>query len=135
MEIKITRLITDLTPSEISGSIAERGKNAAEETWANANAAAAETPLMTEEERKAAREWFREFGAWSKEELEAMSGTEIDALLLQYAAGDVREAQSLCPGDGLGEIDWEAAEKLSEEGTIGGRIYASGNDLYIYVGS
>lgn len=134
MEIKITRLITDLTPSEISGSIAERGKNAAEETWANANAAIAETPLMTEEERKAAREWFGEFGAWSDAELEAMPGTEIDALLLQYAAGDLREAQSLCPGDGLGGIDWEDAEKLSQEGTIGGNIFASDDDLYIQLG-
>jgi hypothetical protein len=133
-EVNVTRLITDLDPAEISGSIAERGKNAGPETWANAKAAATEAPLLDPADRDAVRGFFQGFGAWEPEEIAAWTDAELDALVLQYAAGDLREVQSLCPGDGLGGIDWEEAEALSEAGTIGGRLFAYGDDLMIYIG-
>jgi hypothetical protein len=135
MEVDVTRLINEVDPSEISGSIAERGNNAGPETWANALEATADEPLLTtEDERDNARDFFKGFGAWSKEEIAAWSDNDIDALILQYAAGDLRELQSCAPGDGLGDIDWDKAEHLQSEGTCGGSLYVSGDKLYIYIG-
>jgi hypothetical protein len=47
----------------------------------------------------------------------------MNTLILQVAAGDLRELQSLCPGDGLGDVDWKEAEYLAEKGTIAGRLF------------
>lgn len=131
LEVIVTRLITEIDPSEISGSIAERGANAGPETWANAVEATVEEPLLKPEERAQARKFFKEFGAWDADEIKAWSDNELDALVLQYAAGDLRELQSLAPGDGLGDIDWDMAEELSAEGTCSGSLFVSGDDLYV----
>lgn len=134
MEIDVTRLIDDLDPAELSASVAERGKNAGPETWANAVAAATDSAVLAPDERDNARDFFRGFGAWDDEEIAAWSDAELDALVLQYAAGDLREVQSLCPGDGLGGIDWEEAEELAHAGTIGGSLFPHGDQLLIYLG-
>jgi len=135
MEIDVSRLINGVDPYDISGSQAERGANAARELWGNAVAAVKEPPLLTDDERAKARKWAREFGAWDDDEIAAWTSEEVDALVLQYAAGDLRELQSLCPGDGLGDIDWTEAEELSHAGTVGGNLFASDKTLYIYIGN
>jgi hypothetical protein len=128
--IDVTRLISDIDPIEFSASIAERGKNAGPETWANAKAEATERPLSIDD-REGVKEYFAGFGAWEREEIAAWSDSELDALVLQYASGDLREVQSLCPGNGLGDINWRKAEKLAHAGTISGNLYANGNQLFI----
>lgn len=130
-EINVNRLVNDIDPSELSGSIAERGKNAGPETWANAVECATESPLLTDDEREEARDYFRDFGAWSDEERAAWSNEELDALVLQYAAGDLREAQAICPGDGVGGIDWEDHQREAEAGTISGSLYEHNGELWI----
>lgn len=130
-DINITRLINDADPFAFSHSIAEGGKNAGPETWAAANAEAEERPLLDVGDRDAVRDFFAGFGAWGPEEIAAWSSAELDALVLQYASGDLREVQDLCPGDGLGGIDWAEAEELAQAGTISGRLYASGDELFI----
>lgn len=136
MEVDVSRLINEVDPFDISASVAERGKNVGQETWANAKEATAEEPLLkTDEERANAREFFKGFGAWDKEEIAAWSNNELDALILQYAAGDLRELQSCAPGDGLGDIDWNDAEEMAEAGTVGGSLYVAGDKLYVYIGN
>ncbi len=135
MEIDVTRLVTDLEPSDLSASVAERGKNAGPETWGNSVAAVTGAALMDDDEREEAREFFKGFGAWEADEIAAWSAEDVDALVLQYAAGDLREVQSLCPGDGLGDVDWDEAEKLAHAGTVSGSVYASGDRLYVYIGN
>jgi len=130
-EINITRLITDASPFDFSHSIAEGGKNAGPETWAAAKAEAQERPLLAPEEREAVRGFFAGFGAWEAEEIAAWSDDELDALVLQYASGDLREVQDLCPGDGLADVDWAEAEELAHAGTIGGNLFVSADQLYI----
>ncbi len=130
-EVNVNRLVTDLEPSDISASVAERGANAGSETWANSMKAVAEYPLLKENEREAVRGFFAEFGAWDEEEVAAWSDNELDALVLQFAAGDLRELQALAPGEGLGGIDWDEAEKLSQDGVCGGRLFVSGDELYV----
>ena len=131
LEVIVTRLINEVDPSEISGSIAERGNNAGPETWANAMEATADEPLLKPDERNAARKFFRGFGAWTEQEIAAWSDNELDAIVLQYAAGDLRELQSCAPGDGLGDIDWDEAERLQSEGTCAGSLFVHGDDLYV----
>lgn len=133
-EVIITRLIDDVDPAELSGSVAERGQNAGPETWANAKAEATERPLLDPADHDEVREFFKGFGAWDDDEIAAWSPADLDALVLQYAAGDLRILQDLCPGDGLGGIDWAEAEALSDAGTVSGCIYVSGDDLMIYIG-
>lgn len=128
-EVNITRLITKLEPAMISGSIAELGSDAARFTWNNAKEGAKR--LLKRDELEQVRNFFAEFGAWSRDELAHMPSIEIEALVLQYAAGDLREVQALCPGDGLGDINWTEAEALSEAGTISGRLFVSDDQLFI----
>ena len=134
MEVNVTCLLTgSFDPSDLSGSIAERGPDAAQETWRNSRDAARMAKLRFD--RDAARAFFADFGAWSRDELNYMSDSEISALVLQYAAHDLRELQDLCPGDGLGDIDWTEAERLAAAGTVSGALYAAGDDLMIYIGN
>lgn len=77
-----------------SGSVAELGENAGEITWNNALDESKKTPLLDSVGCIKAREYFEDFGAWSKEELAAMTDTEINALTLQYISGDIRELES-----------------------------------------
>lgn len=136
MYVDVSRLISEVAPFDLSASIAERGKNVGPETWANAKATATGTPLSIDaDDRDVARKWFAEFGAWDRDEIAAWSAAGVDALILQFAAGDLREVQSLCPGDGLGDVDWIEAERMAEEGTVPGRLYPEGERLMIYIGN
>lgn len=114
-DINVTRLIRTEDPMGFSASIAEVGPNAGPDTWANAKAAATNSPLAIVD-RDSVKEYFAGFGAWSREEIAAWSAAELDALVLQYAAGDLRELQGVCPGTGLGDIAWGHAEELAEAG-------------------
>ncbi|RWP84717.1 MAG: hypothetical protein EOR11_19855 [Mesorhizobium sp.] len=133
--IDVTRLVNDVDPFELSRSIAEAGKDAGSTSWRNATTEATERPLLAEGDREDVREYFKGFGAWDDEEIAAWSDSELDALVLQYAAGGLREVQSLCPGDGLADVDWQEAEALAERGTVGGNLYPQGDSLMIYIGT
>jgi hypothetical protein len=128
-EINVNCLVTNLEPSELSASIAERGPNAGKETWNNAKAATRALRLdagVIEE----LRDFFGEFGAWDDEERASWSHAEIKALTLQYCAGDLRELQSLCPGYGVGDIAWGEAERLAQEGTVSGNLFVHNGELW-----
>lgn len=135
MEINITKLVDLGDFAHFSASRAELGDNAAAETWSNAIDQAKARRILKPAEREAFRDYARDFGAWDDDEISAWSAYECDALLIQMVAGDMQEAESLCPGEGPGGIDWTAYETLSQEGTVSGRVYASGAKVYFYVGS
>lgn len=132
-EINVSCLIDDIEPSELSGSIAERGANAARETWSNAKAAARTTGIDLIDE-SAVRDYFRAFGAWDDEEIDGWPTEELRALILQEAAGDLRTVQSLAPGDGVAGVDWDRATVLADRGEIGGTLYpVAGGELWFSV--
>lgn len=135
MEIDITALAEEGDLFEFSASAAERGQNAGPETWANAKEEAKSSPLLTSEDQlNAWRDYTRGFGAWEDSEIDAWTPIECNALFIQFVSGDLRTAQELCPGDGPGDIDWEAYQKLSEDGTCSGNIYASDDQVFAHVG-
>jgi len=133
-EINVTKLATEGEMFDFSASRAERGQNAGPETWANAKAEAAERPILSDDDLDAFRDHVRGFGAWEAEEIAAWDATHCNALFVQMVAGDMRELENLCPGDGVAGIDWDEAQRLSEAGTVSGRIYANGGDVFYYLG-
>lgn len=126
-EIDVSCLINDVDPFVLSHSIAEAGEA---NKWSDALDVAKDHGLDISN-RKAVKRFFAGFGAWKRDEIAKWTDTELDALVLQYAAGDFRELQSLCPGRGLGGINWKKAEKLAERGTVGGNLFVHDNKLFI----
>jgi hypothetical protein len=74
-ELDVTHMIDDADDYPVmSGSIAELGSNASKITWNNSVAYGRNRPLLTTDElRDAARSHFREYGAWTQDEIAAWS--------------------------------------------------------------
>ena len=71
----------------------ELGEHAGEITWNRALVAARRWNLLDTPDKQAAfRAHVRGFGAWSDAEIEGFSSVELNALLIQLIAGDIREA-------------------------------------------
>jgi hypothetical protein len=136
MEINITRFFNDADAYEFSASRSERGDNAGQETWRNSLKQAEETPLLsTSEQLQEMRDYARETGAWTDDEIAEWSDSELNALFIQVVSGDMREIESLCTTDD-GETDWEEYERLANAGTISGSIFrADDGDVFYYLGS
>lgn len=136
MEVNITKFAKTADLPIISGSCAELGQDAARFTWNNAKEEARHNRVLRPDQYDEFRRWIKGFGAWSESEIAAWTHDECNALLLQFIAGDLRELQALAPSDEdeFG-IDWKEAERLSQEGTVSGRIFKGDDDqLYIYIG-
>lgn len=98
MEINITSLL-ELDCFNLSHSRAEGGENAGRNTWNASKEQADETALLdTEEKLQAMRDFVKSSGGWSKEEIAAWSNQELNALFLQWVAGDVRQCSAILPG-------------------------------------
>ena len=123
MEINITPL-ADMDAFPLSHSMMEGGENAGRNTWEASKRQADETPLLdTPEKLDAFRDWVRDHGAWSDEELAAWTPQEVNALFLQWIAGDVRDLGA----DTLDGIDWEEAEELQDAGQAPSNIWRDPN--------
>ena len=142
MEIEITSLL-ELDSFALSHSAYEGGENAGRNTWQASLSQAEETPLLdTPEKLQAMRDFARESGGWDAKERAAWSPQEINALFLQWIAGDVRQCPSLDqaygPDDGqfstadsLDEIDWPATIEMQIEGNAPSNLF-QGDDGKIY---
>jgi hypothetical protein len=132
MEIDVTKLIKSFDPYSISSSVWEMGDRVTQITWGNALDEAKAQPLLTTEEQlQAARDHFKGYGAWSGEELAAMTALEINALLIQDVAASVREFEHL--GDDGDIFDPEVIQAL-ENGDLSGRVYPVGDQAFFYLG-
>lgn len=128
MELNITSLMNRKHEMHYySASQAEYGSDAGRITWENAKDAAEEQPLVTTDEQIAeVKDYFREFGAWEDDEIDAWGVNEVNALLLQLIAGDIRERQHY---EDKGEM-----ERYEEN--LGGRIcQCDDNEFYYYIGN
>jgi hypothetical protein len=95
MEIDITTLL-EIDAFDLSHSIAEGGPDARRNTWKASVAMAEELqpPILdTPEKLEAMREFALSSGGWDAEEVAEWSDVEVNALFLQWIAGDTRE----CP--------------------------------------
>jgi hypothetical protein len=119
MNINITSL-ANMDAYDLSHSIAEGGNNAGRNTWNAAMNQAIITPILdTPEKLDAFRVWVSDCGAWSDEEIAAWTPQEVNALFLQWIAGDIRQLRA----DTLGSIDWEEASALQDAGQAPSSIW------------
>jgi hypothetical protein len=132
MEINITKFFKETAARDYSASAQELGQNAGTITWNNAVEDSPEYFMLDDDDK---REAFRKFveasGGWSESEINAWDDYQLNALLLQWIAGDIREADldQVCP-------DWAAYEEDSREGNIAGRVFLDeGGEIYFYIDS
>lgn len=98
MEIEITSLL-ETDQFALSHSAAEGGQSAGQDTWRASLDAAAETPLLdTPEKLQAMRDFALSSGGWDAEEIAAWSNHEVNALFLQWIAGDCRQCPAILEG-------------------------------------
>ena len=129
LEIDVSFLL-ETDASNFSASQAELGPNAGKITWANA-CEACRLINLTPEEILEAKEYIKTWGAWEHDEVDSWSEDETKALIVQYAAGDYREAESVAWDDTNWCIDWDEYEKQSHAGRISGNLFMSGEKLYL----
>lgn len=137
-EIDITHLFSDespFVPFDLSNNRATLGDHAARLTWnASKECAGIMAPLLDTEERKEDfRSFVKDCGAWTEDEIAAWDDTELEVMLLQWIAGDVREAFDDAD---FADWDWAQYEKDAEAGRVASRIW-KGTDgkLYFYIGN
>jgi hypothetical protein len=130
MEINITSFFNNARHADYSASVAEIGDNAGTITWRNALEDSPKWNLLdTEEKRDAFREYVKGFGAWSDDEIAGWSNVELNALFVQFVAGDVREGFER-DADNL----WENYYTLCEEGRVSGNLFRDDNgQIYYYL--
>lgn len=130
MEIDITTL-TDTDQFPLSHSRMEGGQNAGRNTWHASLEAAEDTALLdTPEKLHAMRDFARESGGWNEEEVDAWSDLEVNALFLQWIAGDCRECPAILDGITFDERDGEWYHSSDEEPDMETGPFESRSDAY-----
>lgn len=138
-ELDITRLFADesaFVPFDLSNNRVTLGDNAARLTWEASVQCSKDTvpPILdTEERREAFRSFVKESGGWSEGEIAAWSDTELNALCLQWIAGDIREAF----GDAdCADWDWADYQTRAERGSISSRLFKTDDSkIYFNIGN
>ena len=129
MELNISSFFATVTPCELSGSVAEIGVHAGALTRSASIRASVHHPLLnTDEEREAFRGWVESSGGWTEEEIAAWTDLELNALLLQWISGDLRE---MGVDDDTSGIDWADVERGQQEGQYPSNIFR-GDDGQVY---
>ena len=111
MQINITQFYNEACPMDYSASVAEIGFNAGLDTW-NAAKESDWNMLDTEEKRQSFRDWVKESGGRSQEEIGAWDNVEINALFVQWVSGDIREME------GLDIKDWQGYYDAGSQGLV-----------------
>ena len=128
MELEITKFFESCTPRKYSASKVELGDFAGQITWRNAlnDGKTMFNILDTAEKRKAFRAFVKSCGGWSDKEIQAWTNAELNAICLQWIAGDIRESMYLDNDP----VDWAAYEADENERhnifrSADGKIYFS----------
>lgn len=125
MEINITQFFHETCPRYYQASVAEIGADAGAATWQAAIDDSTDYMILdTAEKREAFRAFVKSSGDWNAEEIAAWNDTELNALFLQWIAGDIRDSMYLENSP----IDWAAYEKDENER----HSIFKGNDGEIY---
>lgn len=129
-EIEITALVTDtdspFVPFDMSNNRATLGDDAGRLTWQASKECGESIDLLNSPERiEAWKDWVRSSGGWNQEEIDAMPHADLNALLLQWIAGDIREAF----GDAdCADWDWTKYREDSEAGRISSTLFITEDD-------
>ena len=122
LELDITHMVEkdgDEMPL-LSGSVAELGPNAKILTWENSKRYAEAYPLLkTPEQIEEAKDYFKQFGAWSGAEITGWLASEVQTMVVQHIAARIREMEHFG--------NYEAFKRAAEQGSVSGEIY-NGDD-------
>lgn len=134
MKLLITEFFNNACPRDYAASVAEIGADAGKSTWRAACEDSSDYPLLDDDDKRAE---FREFvlssGGWSKEEVQEWTDTELNALCLQWIAGDVRQAGLSADSDA---DDWAQYVESAEQCRCSGNLFkADDGQIYFYIGS
>ena len=133
MDLNITQVFNAIAPRDYSASVAEIGASAGADTW---RAAIDDSPdfmlLDTDDKREAFKRLVRGYGAWSDAEIAAWSDVELNALLLQMIAADMREGDLSA---GVTAAGWARYLEASEAGEVSGAIFVTDGEIYYFLGS
>lgn len=121
MEVNITKFYNEACPKDYSASAAEIGQDAGPSTWRAAMDDAEDYNYITEENAEEFRAYIRSSGGWNREETNAFSMQQLNALFIQWISGDIREK---------GAETWEEYEKASELGVNIGSLFQVGDQVY-----
>ena len=125
MELNITNMMKDADEMQyLSGSVAELSDRAGQLTWDNSKRYAAESPLLKPEQVEEARDHFRDYGAWSDNEIDAWSESDVQALVTQEVAAEIREY--------LDYDNYADYQLAAEQGSASGRIYLSATGEWLF---
>lgn len=136
MELNISPFFKTAAPMDYSASQAEIGRDAGPSTWRAACDDSADNMLLDDDEkREAFRAFVQSSGGWTEEEIAAWSDIELNALCLQWIAGDMREPVGFELGPDTTAEQWADYEKQVSDGQISGRIFkGTDNEIYFYIG-
>lgn len=123
-ELDITDFFNSECPSDYCASVAEIGRSAGTDTWTAAIEASDDWDFIKEnaEIRQELRDHFKEYGAWSEDEINAWSDSELNALLIQDISGTMRDYLGAL-GENADAWDWKEYQKQSENGNLSGRLF------------
>lgn len=132
MDLDITDFYNNAVPQNYSASIAEIGEDAGTVTWRRACEDTSDYNLLdTDEKREEFRAYVKGFGAWTDEEIHKWSNTELNALCMQFIAGDIRDGPLANDSK-----NWEGYQEWVSEGQRSGNLF-KGDDgrIYYYIGN
>jgi hypothetical protein len=130
MEIEITSLVKN-DQFALSHSRHEGGDMAGRNTWQAALEQADDTPLLdTPEKLDAMRDFARASGGWDTEEIAEWSDQEVNALFLQWIAGDCRQCPCKLDGITFEDRDGEWYHSSEEEPDMETGPFESRSEAY-----
>lgn len=137
MELDITEFFRNVAPMDYSASVAEIGQDAGSQTWRAACEDSEDYPILdNEEKREAFRAFIRSSGGWNDAEITAMSDRDLNALCIQWIAGDMRNGGLHAD---MTAADWKDYQARAESGECSGSIFGGplsvDGQVYFYIGS
>lgn len=124
--VNITAFLAAECMRDYSASVAEIGAGAGRYTWSACTENAPAWNFIPAESLDYFRDWVQSSGGWTRAEIHAWSVDELQALCLQWIAGDVRQVGADNPA-----ADWEEIRADQESGRIPSSIYRA-DDGQIY---
>lgn len=132
MEIDITNFFNNECPKDFSASASEIGNNAGAYTWRAAMDTAEDYDFLdNDDKREEFRRHVKEYGAWTEEEIARWTNTELNVLLIQMIAGDMREGDLEA---GANADDWRDYHARCALGNCNSNIFKTGDVIYYSFG-
>lgn len=125
MEIDVTKYVEEIDCFDFSASAAEMGQNAGQITWQNATDHILYDPIVSAENMDEARDYIVSTGGWTEGEVGEMSDQEVNALVLQFVAGAVREYEDHFSS-------YEEYIEATKQGQVCGNLWRNDDGTWTY---